>query len=232
MSKSVTEIHLVDNLEKAFRLAYDMQPEGVIQDLEGTIFPYIGNEPKQGEEVAILQANLLHAKTQIELHDTVAHSIATNNENNYFEKMRCGIVEWSAGFLCLQKGQVIPYAHKGMLLEDGSVMGKKPSGEQSIHLVNIMQTKPENTILIDDQGVKNAGEAVRAGLGAIIVPNPIGLLDANGRVIEHTWVQRFRKIEPAVYRSLAKKGNLAGLAYKMLAGIELSQISFFDHRAA
>jgi hypothetical protein len=160
----------------------------------------------------------------------------TNNTNTIIPTAGCGLVEQVAQnvgglFRTHDSGLLlsIPYVHKGMIMPDGSIMGKKPEGVQGSTMAATLDVNPAKMVL-DDQGVKNAGEAVKAGLRAIIVPHPVGEKKL-GRVDEHTGVMAFRLLEPLVYASLARRGLFAQVAYQRAAGISLEQIAHFeDHR--
>lgn len=239
MPKTGTEIHLVRDLEQGLELAHSMGAKTRLIDLEGTLFPFVGNTPDPEHIEAIMTApNLAIMRADIIAHPNLQNAIETNNRNipNPFPghpEFDDGIVTWAGRELVRESGLVIPIpvAYKGMVTPTGKLLREKPKGDQSRYNLEELEAEAEDTILMDDQGVKNAGEAIKAGLKAIIVPNPIGFVNGKGKVIENDWVMRFRNFEPAIYRSLEKRGNLAGFAYKFLAGVELSQISdFVDHR--
>ena len=122
-----------------------------------------------------------------------------------------------------------------MVLPNGTPIGKKTTGVQGAELASRLGVEPEEAVLIDDQGVKNFGEVYYAGMKAIIVPEPIGFRDAKGRIIEHPGVMKFRRLESAVYSSLASRGPrvLARAAYRAAAGVPILEIGAFeDLRAA
>lgn len=223
-----TDIHLVPNLEAAFEVARQMGAEGYALDMEGILGNYVGNDPylrnfsdfMQGEGAV----NMELTQATIDSTPDAAFGIVTNNTN------RPGTT--GARLVTKVASELdIPFAHKGMMV-DGIELRKKPSGDQSKHFCEVVGVDPEDTVLIDDQGVKNAGEAVKAGLGAIIVPDPIGLpREGSKRVEEHNGVRRFRTVEPLIYSSLEKRGKIARLAYAKIAGVDIDLIGdFYDHR--
>lgn len=225
-----TDIHLVPNFETALSVAFDLEAEAVALDLEGVLGNYVGNEPYPGMVRDFMQGrgeiNMLLADDAIHNNQKIAFGINTNNTNKPNPELeRPGLVSIAADRLN------IPFVHKGMKI-GGAVLGKKPSGELTAVLCEVLHVSPERTVLIDDQGVKNTGEAVNAGLKAIIVPDPIGLPCEGGNgVVEHKWVGRARRFEPAIYRSLERQGQLARFAYTRLAGIDISSIGgLYDHR--
>jgi hypothetical protein len=226
-----TDIHLVSDFESALGIAYVLEAGAVALDVEGVLGNYVGNEPYPGMLPDFFRGkgeyNVKLASAAILNNQDIAFGLATNNTN------KPNTVVDSPGLVSLVAGKLegIPFVHKGMQI-GGVVLGSKPSGDQTKKLCEIVEVSPENTVLIDDQGVKNAGEAVKAGLKAIIVPHPIGLSrQGSDRVIEHTWVGRARRFEPLVYDSLEKQGRLARFAYHRLAGIDISSIGvLFDHR--
>ncbi len=224
-----TEIHLVSDLAAAYEVARQLDAEGYALDMEGILGNYVGNKPCDDETFEDFmhdQGEVNIAQTQDTILDSpdAAFGIVTNNTNQ--GEHGFGLVTQVAAMLG------IPYAHKGMMV-DGVELRKKPSGDQSKHFCETVDVNPRQTVLIDDQGVKNAGEAVQAGLGAIIVPDPIGLpREGSKRVEEHTGVRRFRAVEPLIYRSLRNRGAIARVAYAKIAGVDIDLIGdFYDHRA-
>lgn len=217
-----TDIYLVPGLSSALTVARELGAKAVQFDLEGVLGNYVGNTLRDGIYDDFLSGqgahNMLVAKMAIKASPFVAFGINTNNTNKPNEDFPEGLVSSVAGSLD------IPFAHKGMEV-DGIPLKPKPSGEIATHLCEEMDVAPEDTVLIDDQGVKNAGEAVNAGLKAIIVPRPIGLPHGRGdSVVEHKWVRRGRRFEPGIYTSLETQGRLARIAYRRLAGIDVTQI--------
>ncbi len=228
-----TDIYLVPDLNVALRTAYALEAEAVALDVEGVLGNFVDNDPYEGMFFDFERAQGIHnlelAHTAIRANKNVAHGLATNNTNEPDTQR-----EWP-GLVSVvsEKLDGIPYVHKGMEI-GGLVLGKKPSGEQTTTLSEILEVAPQRMVLIDDQGVKNTGEAVKAGLMAIIVPDPIGLPCMNSTgVVEHKWVGRARKYEPRIYSSLEREGRLARFAYQRLAGIDISDIGeFYDLRHA
>lgn len=226
MSEAVTGIYLVDDMHQALEVAETLGMEGIGLDLEGVLYPFIGNEPtKEDMSREVLDAELV-AYRAIAAHRFGRWGIMTNNTNTRFPGYDYGLVEQAAARLSVANFRV-PAFFKGMQMSDGTILRGKPSGDQGRAFVEQADLNPVRTALIDDQGVKNAGEAVRAGFGAIIVPRPVGEIKLSGKVIEHPGVMAFRHIEPLVYRSLRTRGNVAAAAYKMVANIELSEIADF-----
>jgi len=232
MPEAITQIHLVDDLAQAYKVAHDLEAQGIGLDVEGVLSPFYGNEHREpGQTLWFDGGNIRLTQEHMNEFPEVRHGLMTNNTNSRFTESTEGLVDLVQAFLQLD-GHSVPYVHKGMVLPDGHEVGKKPSGDQGRMLAEIFNIPAPDMVLIDDQGIKNTGEAVKAGFRAIIVPNPRGAIDSRGRVIEHPAVMRFRKYEPLVYRSLTKKGNLAMGAFKMIAGVDLSQIANFeDHRS-
>jgi len=231
MAETRTEIHLVDNLQHAFNIAHDLGALGIGLDVEGVLTPYVGNNPTEDDMRNISLGPFLINQTDSLVHKEVKRGLMTNNENNRPPGFPLGFVRWVAIQASVQ--EKLPFVHKDMLLTDGTTVRKKPSGHQGILLSEMLEVDPKEMVLIDDQGVKNAGEAVKAGFKAIIVPNPTGHPDVKGRIIEHKGVMRLRPFERRIYASLEKNGNLAALAFGLLAGIELNQISdFVNHRSS
>ncbi len=228
---SQTDIHIVRDLSAALDVARGLEVEAVGLDMEGVLGNYVGNDPysdafdnfmhDQGE------ANMALAHTAVHDGSELAFGIVTNNANRPGVSINPdGLVTRVAGILG------VPYVHKGM--QDGSVtLQGKPSGDLSKRFCEIAGVRPEQAVLIDDQGVKNTGDAVRAGLKAIIVPDPIGLPSGRfGGVKEHIGVEFGRLLEPAIYSSLDRQGWLANIAYRRLAGIDPSLIGeLYDHRS-
>lgn len=228
-----TDIYLVTDLADALRTAVALEAEAVALDVEGVLGNFVGNEPYPNMTRDFLHGdgaqNFALAHRAIENNPNTCFGLATNNMNKQdTESDRPGLVTVAS-----ERLGGLSYVHKGMKLGK-TVLGAKPSGEQTTALCESMEVAPARTVLIDDQGVKNAGEAVKAGLMAIIVPNPIGLpVKDSDRVVEHKWVSRARKYEPRIYESLEQQGRLARVAYKRLAGIDISSIGeFYDLRHA
>lgn len=230
MSEAVTQIHLVDTLVNAFDVARQLDADGIGLDVEGVLTSFIGNDPKESDLTRPLSPTEIVARHNISTWDHIGHGLMTNNTNRHFPGSGIGLLDQVVARL--RSGNVeLPFVHKGMILSDGTIVGAKPSGEQGLILSEMLDLNPANMVLIDDQGVKNAGEAVKAGFKAIIVPRPIGEKRL-GVTIEHKGVMAFRVAEPMVYASLAKRGRLAEVAYRKVAGISLDQISdFVNHRA-
>lgn len=234
MSEAITQIHLVDDLQQAFKVAHDLEAVGIGMDMEGVLIPYIGNSPTIQDIESLPMDYMQKMFDEMAAHQETQFGIMTNNINAIVPSMEFGVVDWVANSTAAAiKGRHLPYVHKDMRHHFNAYMSGKPSGEQGKFIAEVLGIKRKNMVLIDDQGVKNAGEAVKADFKAIIVPNPVGFHDDKGCIIEHWLVKYFRRFEPAVYTSLRKRGNLAAGAYKILAGIELSQIAdFVDHRSA
>lgn len=172
------------------------------------------------------EGNMSRASDFIKGHPGIYFGIITNNTNES-EGSSEGLVTQVADHLDILK------FYKGMQI-GGVALRAKPSGDQSAHFCEMVRVKPEHTVLIDDQGVKNTGEAVRSRLKAIIVPDPIGLPREGRRgVVEHKWVRRARVQEPRIYSSLQAQGLLARVAFNKLAKIDFNLIgSLIDHRVA
>lgn len=232
MAEAYTQMHLVENLSQAFTLARELGALGIGLDVEGVLRPYIGNEPTAADIPKYVHHNERVARRHIIGHGEIAYGLMTNNTNRRFPGYDYGLVDTVACTIGKYIGP-LPFVHKNMNMPDGTVVQGKPSGHQGKVLAEMLKLDSTDMVLIDDQGVKNTGEAVKAGFKAIVVPDPIGFTNEKGRIIEHKGVMRFRKFEPLVYRSLAKRGNLAMGAYMFIADIELSQIAdFVDHRQA
>ena len=227
-----TDIHLVPDLRTAFEVARYLEARAVALDMEGTVGNYVGNEPYDGyfDDFVRGQAreNMLLTEDEMWDRQDVAFGIVTNNTNKPAIDGEPGLVTRVADTLH------IPFVHKGMRVGGVALRGK-PSGELSGHFCELVDADPARTVLIDDQGgVRIAGEAVRAGLRAVIVPNPIGLpRRRGGGVEEHPWVRRARRFEQPILRSLGRQGLGAGIAYRIIAGIDPALIGeLHDHRSA
>jgi hypothetical protein len=218
----LTDIYLVSDLAAALDVARQLEAEAVGLDMEGVLGNYVGNEPYDGSFDDFMsgqgEANMALAHTQVHESD-VAFGIVTNNANKPDARnVRDGLVTRVAGILG------VPFVNKGMQVGETTLQGK-PSGDLSRRFCEEAGVDPRRAVLIDDQGVKNAGDAVHAGMRAIIVPDPIGLPSGRfGGVKEHMGVEFGRLLEPAIYRSLARQGWLANLAYQRLAGIDPRRI--------
>ena len=231
MNNHRADLYLVDDLEQALEVAADLQAEAIGFDVEGVLEHFYGNDPK-----AMPAFDGLHPNTHMVASAVASNSLSvpvglmTNSTNHLMPSQSLGLVDLVANCIGGSKAP-IPYVHKQMELEDGTLMGKKPDGTQGIELARRMDVNPARTVLIDDQGVKNFGEVANAGMQAIIVPTPIGFLDAEGRVIEHSVVMRFRHFEPTVYASLASRGPrmVARVAYRAIAGVPISNIREFHN---
>lgn len=225
-----TDLHLVPDLQTALEVAHSLDAQAVELDMEGVLGNYVGNEPYAASFSDFMRGqarqNMLLARVVIQDRQDVVFGIVTNNTNQPDVDSGEGLVTRVADILD------IPFVHKGMKV-GGVALRSKPSGELTGHFCELVEVSPTQTVLIDDQGVKNAGEAVKSGLKAIIVPDPIGLpRSRSGRVEEHAWVRRARRLEPSVYRSLEKQGLLAKIAYRKLAGIDSTSVgAFHDHRS-
>ncbi|MEI7683286.1 MAG: hypothetical protein WCJ24_03245 [Candidatus Saccharibacteria bacterium] len=226
--ESRTDIHLVPNFRSALNVANMLGAGAVAIDLEGVLGNYVGNEPYEHKLDDFLKGhgeiNMGHAYDEIHEHTDVAFGIVTNNTNIPNADGE-GLVTKIADKL------EIPFVHKGMKV-GGVIMRSKPSGDTSTHFCKTSGSDPKDAVLIDDQGVKNAGEAVKAGLKAIIVPDPIGIPRGHrGKVKEHNHVRRLRLLEPMIYRSFDRQGQIAKLVYRNIAGIDISSIGYlYDHR--
>jgi hypothetical protein len=215
----ITEIHLVDDFQAALGVAEYLESEAVAFDMEGVLGNYVGNNRYPNRYPDFMHGdgyvNMRHASGFIKDHSEVAFGIATNNTNlPNCETGQDGLVT------CVADALDILALHKGLSV-GGTVLRAKPSGDQTSVFCEIVEVSPRRTVLIDDQGIKNAGEAVRADLKAIIVPHPIGLPREEGDgVIEHVWVQRARTLEPSIYASLKHHGPLARLAFRRLGKVE------------
>lgn len=228
-----TDIHLVGSLTEAYGVMHNLGAQAAGLDLEGMIGNYVGNDVYPGRledfRGGDATANIALTQTVVRNSPEVYFATMTNNTNEGDPDIEePGIVTWSAETLG------IALIHKGMQAR-GVALGKKPKGDQGRHLSELSGVAPDKTVLIDDQGVKNAGEAVKAGFMAIIVPNPIGLPLPHrgmvGDVVEHNGVRRARTIEPLIYRSLARKGFLAMAAYDLIAKTNIDDIGrLYDHR--
>lgn len=233
------DIHLVPNFQRALEIAQELEPNAVALDAEGVLGNYVGNQPYEGMMDDFLQGegreNMRRTGAAIVSSSDVAFGIVTNNTNKPNpETGEAGLVTSIAGSLH------VPFAHKGMEV-GGIALKSKPSGQASIHFCTTVEVAPQRTVLIDDQGVKNTGEAVRAGLKAIVVPDPIGLpvrglsrhIPLLDRICvrEHKGVMAGRIFEPWIYASLRRQGQLARIAYHQAAGIDSRSIGkLYDHR--
>lgn len=223
-------LYLVDDLDHAVKLAKDLGTEAIGFDVEGVLEPFYGNDP---DKMPVFEG--LHTNTRLVAgarNNRVLDmpiGLITNSTNHTLPGQNTGLVDLVADHIG-GSGDPIPYVHRGMTLPDGTKMGKKPTGVQGVELARRLDANPAKTVLIDDQGVKNFGEVATAGMQAIIVPSPIGFLDARGRVIEHPGVMKFRSFEHMVYNSLASRGPgfFARAAYKTLAGVPISKIGDFE----
>ncbi len=226
-----TDIHLVRDFSAALEVAQELEAEAVGLDMEGVLGNYVGNVPHSGSFEAFMlgqgEANMSLARGVILDRPDIDFGIVTNNTNKLGTAIDAeSLVTRVAGIL------EIPYVHKGMQIGDAALRGK-PSGELSRHFCELVDVYPEYAVLIDDQGVKNTGDAVKAGLQAIIVPYPIGLpREGHSRVEEHPWVRRGRRLEPRIYDSLERRGWIANVAYRRIAGIDTDLIGeLHDHRS-
>lgn len=230
MAEALTEIHLVRSLSQAFVVARELGALGIGLDVEGVLRPYIGNEPTVADIPKYEHHNEGVARRHIIGHREIAHGLMTNNTNKRFPGYDYGLVDTVACTIGKYIGP-LPFVYKNMVMADGTRVLGKPAGHQGRLLAEMLELDSTDMVLIDDQGVKNTGEAVKAGFKAIVVPDPIGFTNEKGRIIEHKGVMRFRKFEPLVYRSLRTRGNIAMAAYKIASGIDLTQIAHFeDHR--
>ncbi len=223
---------------QAMELAYAMNAEAVGLDVEGVLCNYYGNDPDPSVADRPVHDNERLAHRYASGRYLGALGLMTNNTNRTIPTADRGLVTQVAknvggGFTRMVHPNLIhtiPYVHKDMRMPDGSIMGKKPDGTQGTAMAQILDANPARMVLIDDQGVKNAGEAVKAGFKAIIVPDPIGERKL-GRVDEHSVVMALRLIEPWIFTSLARRGRLSQEAYERIAGISIDQIAYFaDHR--
>lgn len=236
MAETKPGIILVNDLRQALDVAVELGAGALALDVEGVLEPFYGNDvdsmPSFGglnpntESVAMARAS---GALRLPL------GLMTNNTNHCLPGQHGGLVDLVAARLGGDDGP-IPYVHKGMKIPGDSVMGKKPDGTQGTELARMLGVDPSDMVLIDDQGVKNFGEASIAGMRAIIVPSPIGFIDIKGRVVEHPGVMRFRRFEPGVYADLASRrrfgGFVARMAYRSIAGVPSSGIGFFEDRRA
>lgn len=234
MSETKPGIYLVRDVEQAIQVAIRLGATAIGFDIEGVLEPFRGNDPQAMPKFTGFHnntENVAAARRSGEL--SIPVGLMTNNTNVHLPDRDAGLVDLVAGRL----GGIdsVPYVHRGMLLPDGTIMGKKPTGVQGVELTKRLDSNPVKTVLIDDQGVKNFGEVVKAGFQALIVPDPIGFEDDRGRVIEHPGVMKLRLVEPLIYRSLKSRGPrvAAALAYRAVAGVSISDIGHFeDLRAA
>ena len=225
-----TDIHLVIDFSTALEIAYILGAEAVGLDMEGVLGNYVGNEPSSSCFRDFMHGqgavNMSYALREIQSHPEVAFGIVTNNTN-------IPNVDAEVGGLVTRVARIlgVPLVHKGMQVGSVALRGK-PSGDLSKYFCQAVDVLPEHAVLIDDQGVKNTGDAVRAGLKAIIVPNPIGLSRKSQEgVVEHHWVRRARKLEPRIYASLVTQRWLARTVYGCIAKIDPSLIgNLYDHR--
>lgn len=230
MSDTLTQVHLVGDLHQAFRVADSLGALGIGLDVEGVLTPYVGNNPVPYVLDNTARYYEVVANTHIRDNPDIPHGLMTNNTNVPYAGTTLGFVDYVAANVGKHYGGT-KFVHKNMQLANGTIVVGKPAGHQGKLLADMLDVPARDMVLIDDQGVKNTGEAVRAGFKAIIVPNPTGLKDSHGRMIEHKGVMRFRKFEPAIYESLRKKGTVAMAAYKIVAKIDLNQIAdFVNHR--
>lgn len=225
-----TDIHLVPDLTTALEVAQELDAEAVGLDMEGVLGNYVGNTPYKGsyEDFTHGQGreNMSHMAAVILDRPEVAFGVVTNNTN------MPGANAEESGLLVTRVAHTleIPFVHKGMRVRDVELRGK-PSGDLSEYFCKIVGVDPAHAVLVDDQGVKNTGDAVKAGMKAIIVPNPIGLPRADGKVEEHPWVRRSRILEPRIYASLERGGWMARVAYSRIAGIDPDLVgALHDHR--